>query len=539
MIADFMKDHPEVTRDVALKFNLGRKFVKERVGECYRNYQETVKEHHFEKVTAADVLDELRTQKMYIPGTRDRSGAALFIINAGKHVPGQFSTTQTLKLAFYMGELLTSDPKTSQIGVTIISNMDGMEWANFDNQFQRSIINFFQNNIPARVKNIILYKSPWWVSMLVRMVSPFLKQKMRERIHICNEGDLLQFVESDQLPRDLGGTFEYDHESFVKREIAKVPTAVIMGTAPKVTDGEEDGEGGREGDVPHRTPPPGTVMLISDELAETLLAERALVLTELDEKIRRRRESLCEHSLPLDISKVLRSKNTRRSLDLSAIPTLEPNLLHLRDARLGGQSSLLVAMDKSPLAERPDEDYDPEKLENRIHKSIMKDRQSFLKKMRRHAAISGVSSVHEYEVPSEEEEGPPLEDEEQDSDQSFTNDDVKAQPEQNVPLMPTPKKRFSKFVPASAIQTEVDDDNDDDNDDELDVQIFSDEEEESATVESAKVGIVPNQLTEPGDEDKESKPRRKSRRAGDEAAGQRRRKTTVFKTLDELEVQEG
>lgn len=399
MVNDFMEAHPEVNRSVALKFNLGRKFISERVEECYQSYQQTVLEHHLENVTAADVLDEMRTQKMYIPGTRDRNGAALFIINAAKHVPGQYDNEQTLRLAFYMGELLTSSPKTAQVGVTIISNMDGLEWANFDNQFQRNIINFFQASIPARVKNIILYRSPWWVSMLVKMVSPFLKQKMRERIHICDEGDLLQFVEPDQLPSNLGGTFDYDHEAFLKREVAKVPSAVITGTTARPTTEEM-----AAAETQHR-PPPGTVMLVSDEMASRLNEERERVLHELDEKIRRRRESLKEHTLPIDFSKLLRSKTKRMTLDTSIMPTMEPNLLHLRDARIVGPPSLLVAAEVSPLAETPGEDYDDqEALQRRIRESIMEDRSLFLKNMHRHASITGISRGHTNSFFSEEEE---------------------------------------------------------------------------------------------------------------------------------------
>ena len=380
-ISQFIKLHPEVSREVALKFNLGRKFVPEKVEACYRNYQKTVLEHHFDTITVADVLDELRTQKLYVPGTRDRNGAALFVINANKHVPGQFPQEQTLKLAFYMGELLTASPKTAQVGVTIISNMEGMEWANFDNQFQRTIINFFQSNIPARVKNILLYKSPWWVSMLVKMVSPFLKQKMRERVHILEEGQLEQFIDKDQIPMDLGGTFQYDHDTFLKREMAKVPSSKLLGTAPAPTvdQGVEES---------HKRPPPGTIMLISDELADALNEERSRVLRELDEKIRRRRESLKEHSLPLDISKMLRSKSARMSLDMSAIPSLEPNLLHLADSRVT-QPSVLVASKVSPITERPGEDYSYEKLKRRIRDSIMEDRKRFIKSTKRYGTIIG------------------------------------------------------------------------------------------------------------------------------------------------------
>ncbi|PJF18970.1 CRAL-TRIO domain-containing protein [Paramicrosporidium saccamoebae] len=454
-----MKTHPEVTRATALKFMLGRKFVEERAEECYRNYQKTVLDHHFEHVTVSDVLEELRTQKLYIPGTRDRSGAALFIINAGKHVPGQFPNESTLRLAFYLGEVLTSNPKTSEIGVTVISNMEGMEWANFDNQFQRTVIDFFQSNIPARVKNIILYKSPWWVSMLVKMVSPFLKQKMRDRIHICGEGDLDQFIEKTQLPNDLGGTFVYDHDVFIRKEMTKVPSTSFLksgAASPKMERLEET-----------HTPPPGTIMLVSDELATELQAERQRVLAELDDKIRRRRESLQSHTLPLDISKIVRSKSARMSVDMDALPSLEPNILHLRDARIEGQASMLLETEKSPLAERPGEDYDPEKLTDRIRKSIRKDRGEFLKKMRRQAQVSGASKAsYSLEIKTDDEMqtnyGPPdeqsgehyeMQPDEGPDGQSETSErslvPVEREEVGKAPLLPPPKSKFTTIVPAS------------------------------------------------------------------------------------------
>jgi hypothetical protein len=424
-----MMKHPEVTRETALKFLLGRKFNAERAEECFKNYQNVVLEHHFEDLTVADVLEEMRTNKLYIPGTRDRCGAALFIINAAKHVPGQFSLEDTLKLAFYMGEVLTANPKTSEIGVTIISNMEGMEWSNFDNNFQRSVINLFQNNIPARVKTIILYKSPWWVTMMVKMLSPFLKAKMRDRIHICGENELMQYVEQDQLPMDLGGSFDYNNEAFLQREMARVPTA-ILSTKPMAALEEDEG-------LPE--PPPGTLRLVSDEMADDLNRERTRAIEELDERIRLRRETLKAHTLPLDINKIIQSRAARLSLDLTTIPSLEPNLLHLRDIRQD-QPSALVGTQKSPLAERPGEDYDPVNLQERIAKSIAKDRVHFLHAMRQAPDDKSLDTV------KEEESG---------SEVSFVAREEQLDTLTSPPKMPESRTQFSSMVPVKVNPVEA------------------------------------------------------------------------------------
>ena len=56
-----------------------------------------------------DIEEELRTEKMYVPGTRDKNDAMIFVVNAKNHVPGAFDANDTLKLAFYLGELAISE----------------------------------------------------------------------------------------------------------------------------------------------------------------------------------------------------------------------------------------------------------------------------------------------------------------------------------------------------------------------------------------------------------------------------------------------
>ncbi len=109
--------------------------------------------------------------------------------------------------------------------------------------------------------------------------------------------------------------------------------------------------------------------------------------------------------MPNDMSKMLRNRRRRMTMDPSMIPTLEPNLLHLHDSRVEsgpGNASLLVETEHSPIAEVPGEEYEEARLKERILKSIEKDQLEFIKRTRRHAAVSSVSRSHQH--PSEEED---------------------------------------------------------------------------------------------------------------------------------------
>ena len=106
------------------------------------------------------------------------------------------------------------------------------------------------------------------------------------------------------------------------------------------------------------------------------------------------------------------------SLDLSAIPSMEPNLLHMRDGRLQGE-------EQSALSERAGEDY--EKIEGRIAKSIQRERRSYLQQM-------GHSVSDEEELSS---------------DVSFAPEEP---PAFAVPHVPKTKTRFSTFLCKSSIR---------------------------------------------------------------------------------------
>lgn len=389
IIDDFCKFYPEANRDLAIRFCLGRKFVKARIYECYVAYKRTVAQYNFQNISIFQVLPELRTQKMFIPGTRDRNGAALLVINAARHRPGEFTNEETLKLAFYLAEILTKNFKTAKIGITLIFNMECIEWATLDIRFQRIIIDLFQNNIPARVRNILLYRCPWWITSLIRIISPFLKEKIRSRIKICNKIELQDFVSPNQLPVTLGGEFEYDHGEWICRETAKIKgeknpkeleidrgndesrISTQMGSENDQLFGENKAE-----TVIGFLPIGTTLLVSSDNVAAQLSHERERILQELDLKIQNRKQYMILNSMPLDITKMIRSRSLRISFDLTHLPMIQAN--NCNKHNLSESLPEAAINNNLPVSEVTGENYDPEVLQSRILESIEKDRNDYI-----------------------------------------------------------------------------------------------------------------------------------------------------------------
>lgn len=315
VIKAFLKKYPQADRPTAIKFCFGRKFEVQRIFPLYEAYLQIIQERGLQDLKATDVLAEMKTEKMYIPGSRDKKGAALFVVQAAKHVPGQFPAESTIKLAFYLGEVITSNLKTQRNGVTLLIDLHDTEWSSFDAAFMADLIGFFQNHIPAAVKNILIWRAPWWIKSAIKIVSPFLKEKMRKRIKLCdNLFSLKAFVEEDQLPEGFGGSFEYDHQSFIRRQLAQNSNSgVLADLTDAVLNAETDAFDGAVETIPL---PAGSKLMVPAEDEKLLQAERTEALRELDARLARIKENPPQSStFPIPIYEILHNRACRMTLD--------------------------------------------------------------------------------------------------------------------------------------------------------------------------------------------------------------------------------
>ncbi len=314
VVKGFLKKYPQADRATAIKFCFGRKFEVQRIFPLYEAYLQIIKERGLENLASAEVLLEMKTKKMYIPGSRDKKGAALFVVQATNHVPGQFPPESTVKLAFYLGEIITANLKTQRNGITLVIDLKDTEWSSFDATFIADLIGFFQNHIPAAVKNILIWRAPWWVKSAIKIVSPFLKEKMRKRIKICdNLFALKEFVEEDQLPVEFGGTFEYDHESFIRRQLIQNQNTGVL---DRFNQNIENAAEAFEGTVETIPMPTGSKLMVAVEDVKTLQAERTEALKGVDIRLTALKENPPDQpNLPFPIYDILNNRACRMTLD--------------------------------------------------------------------------------------------------------------------------------------------------------------------------------------------------------------------------------
>lgn len=120
-----------------------------------------------------------------------------------------FPHIYTLSLSFF-------SPLNQRHGVTVLVDFTNVSWSNIDQEFVKMFVDFFQNGLPVRLKNILLYRPPIWIQWTIRMLSLFIKEKLRRRIILTYTLD--DYIDPADLPQDIhSGQLIYDHELMVKR----------------------------------------------------------------------------------------------------------------------------------------------------------------------------------------------------------------------------------------------------------------------------------------------------------------------------------
>lgn len=125
-------------------------------------------------------------------------------------------------------EKLLEDEEVQVHGISILDDMVGMSW-HLAYTFLRSetlgALVELQDSFPIRFKGCHMFNQPWYLSMIMTVVRPFLAQKHRDRIrvHGQNYSALSDYMQMTELPANFGGqgvSLEADNlKKFFERDL--------------------------------------------------------------------------------------------------------------------------------------------------------------------------------------------------------------------------------------------------------------------------------------------------------------------------------
>ncbi|XP_055682214.1 clavesin-1-like [Lutzomyia longipalpis] len=145
---------------------------------------------------------------------RDQRGRRILIIEAGKAWNPKIVTPQDLlKMCIMLVEAAIQGPDTQVNGAIVILDLAGFSVSQakvITPTFIKIIATWIQESIPIRIKAFHIIHETFIIDVLFKMVKPFLKQKLRDRVffHGKNYSSLHKHIPPDYLYTTYGGTLK-------------------------------------------------------------------------------------------------------------------------------------------------------------------------------------------------------------------------------------------------------------------------------------------------------------------------------------------
>jgi len=98
----------------------------------------------------------------------------------------------------------------------VIMDLDGFTMSHFSKKFYEPIkrlVNIDQSKYPETLHKMFIVNYPFLFKAVWTIVSPWIDPITKSRIEFCKVKELLQYIDADQLPSDLGGTRTYTDEN--------------------------------------------------------------------------------------------------------------------------------------------------------------------------------------------------------------------------------------------------------------------------------------------------------------------------------------
>ena len=198
-----------------LRFLRARKFDIERALLLYLSFHRYREKyaHIFVDYTPQAVEHVLKSGLLTVLERRALNGAKIILLQPAfwdhENVPFQ----DNFRALMLLLDRLIEDEETQVCGVMVINNLNDTSFLTVmkvarSEQMQRGLLfELLQDAFPLRFKGIHLVNQPWYISMVLAIVRPFMKQKLRDRlfIHGVDYGSLQEHVAPASLPMELGG----------------------------------------------------------------------------------------------------------------------------------------------------------------------------------------------------------------------------------------------------------------------------------------------------------------------------------------------
>lgn len=211
----------------------GRKYEVDRAAKLLPQLLQLKEDYALEATDAdnAQLIADLNSHKMMPLGSKDDGKRSLVWVRIRYHDPKKSKPHDMARMIATNMLHVMKDVDAQRYGLVIVNDMTGLGLKNLDPGMAKKLFGEVFPRLPIRIGKICIFNPPWIVGhVILPLVMTFMSKKLKSRITIINGSKtekLHAIVPPASLPKDLGGTLEFDEDKFAEMMIAGLPKPVV------------------------------------------------------------------------------------------------------------------------------------------------------------------------------------------------------------------------------------------------------------------------------------------------------------------------
>jgi len=198
----------------------GRKLdVKRTVEMLEKNWKWRTKKGYEEMPRWEDLNHDLFQLDYFwtVPSSRAFDGTGIQYTCAKNFFPGAHSAEDLVKNALWIHGilLLMEGMDLHRHGMTLVMDLEGVGWKNFDYSHHKIMQDVFMEKFPMRPQKILIVHPPYFIGPLINFFKLFTKSKILKRVEVCYQvSDIQKYIDKAVLPKQFEGDMEFGPNQF-------------------------------------------------------------------------------------------------------------------------------------------------------------------------------------------------------------------------------------------------------------------------------------------------------------------------------------
>jgi hypothetical protein len=173
----------------------------------------------FQDASAGEFIGQAGVEMMSHLPARNSRGELVLLVDGEKLSPyaREYTLTDMLRFSVFYMSVIMRDEETQVNGVVIVENLENYPLTALSRMSGTSFSGIkacfdWMHMSPLRLRVIYACKQPWYVGVMLKMVTPFMSKKLKERVYLFGDdvGAMLVAagLTADQVPPRFGGTLD-------------------------------------------------------------------------------------------------------------------------------------------------------------------------------------------------------------------------------------------------------------------------------------------------------------------------------------------